>query len=120
MSNNKEKINRVFCIGLPKTASTSLNAAFKSLGFKSVHYSCTRGKLREIIRDNSERNRMLLSGIEDYDAYSDFYHARNNIPFLKKLDEQYPNSKFILNTRDLSSWLSSRKLHRLRQGRNTG
>jgi len=116
----KEKINKIFCIGLNKTGSTSLDAAFKILGFKNVHYSIWYpggGKeiLSDIIRDNSEHNRMLFSGIEGYDAYSDFFQRGETQRPFKILDEQYPNSKFILNTRDLRSWLRSRERHVLKK-----
>jgi len=108
-------MNKIFCIGLNKTGSMSLYAALKILGFKTAHYTCTKGNIHEIMRDNSEHNRMLLSGMEEYDAYSDFFMKRKTYHFFKIMDEQYPNSKFILNIRDLSSWLRSRKGHVLKK-----
>ena len=44
----KEKI---FCIGINKTGTTSLDEAFKILGFKSVHFNCNKGNIKNIILD---------------------------------------------------------------------
>jgi len=52
----------------------------------------------------------LLSGLEEYDAFCDF-NVSNNPGWCKKLDEEYPDSKFILTVRALDEWLLSRENH---------
>ena len=52
----------------------------------------------------------ILKGIEYYDAFSDWSHPSTNFLF-KEFDKQYPNSKFILNTRDVNAWMNSREKH---------
>jgi hypothetical protein len=74
---------KIFGIGLGKTGTTSLHFALEELGFRSIHcYSHVHNALSE------------ESG--DFDAFIDY-------PiwcFYKRLDRQYPGSKFILTVRD--------------------
>jgi hypothetical protein len=81
-----KKWNKVFCIGLNKTGTTSLHLAFQKMGLKSFH-----------------------GGTFDYriDAFSDGRYYQN----YKDLDKLSPNSKFILNTRELRPWILSRIKH---------
>jgi hypothetical protein len=102
--------SKVFGIGLNKTGSNSLHNALQMLGFQSVHYSCSTGNIKEIIRQNHLRGVKLLTGIERYQAFSDWNRPDTNHLF-KQLDRQYPGSKFILHTRELEAWLSSREQH---------
>jgi len=86
--NNKVKI---FGIGLPRTGTTSLHNALKSLGIKSKHFPF---KLYTSFDDK------LLG---DYDLFVD-----SPIQLIYKLlDDKFPESKFILTTRSLDSWLES-------------
>lgn len=87
---NKEK---VFGIGLSRTGTTTLDDIFQQLGLRSKHF------VGEML---SEPDWQIL---ECYEAFSD-----SPIPkYFKYLDELYPDSKFILTTRNKSSWLSSMK-----------
>jgi hypothetical protein len=105
-----EKGAKIFCIGLNKTGTTSLDHAFQILGLKSVHYVGKEGNIKKIIARNQEQGNPLLKGIEKYDAYSDWsYHT--NLELFKEFDRLYPNSKFILTIRDLEGWLRSREKH---------
>lgn len=105
-------MGKIFCIGLNKTGTTSLHKAFGILGLKSVHFKDDRGdNIKPIIRRNYLSGVDILSGIEDYDAYSDWNTDKYNIEIFKEFDRQCPESKFILNTRDLDSWLDSKEKH---------
>lgn len=104
---------KIFGIGLDKTGTTSLHSALKILGLKSVHYKCPEGNLKDLIKNNNDNNLKLLTSIEHYDAFSDWSHPSTHELFIK-LDQQYPNSKFILTARDLDGWLTSREKHVLR------
>lgn len=101
---------KIFCIGMDKTGTTSLHKALNILGLKSVHNICDKGDIKEIIINNNKYDRMLLFGIEEYDAYSDWSH-RSTSHLFKEFDRQYPGSKFILTTRDLEDWMISREKH---------
>jgi len=87
---NSKDFNKIFCIGLSRTGTLSVHEALKKLGFTSVHYP----KLAN-----------LWSVVDKNDAISDTPVSINYI----KLDKHYPNSKFILTTRNLNDWLKSAK-----------
>lgn len=53
----------------------------------------------------------MLDHLPDRDAYSDI--QRLSVSF-DVLDRQYPESKFILTTRDAEEWIDSRRRHVLR------
>lgn len=95
---------RVFCIGLNKTATSSLHGAFLMLGYSSLHKSyVAQKKLHKAIINNKK----LLHYLQEYDVFSDYPYFR----YFKELDMQYPGSKFILNTRDREDWVQSRIAH---------
>ena len=103
---------KVFCIGLNKTGTSSLHEAFKILGLKSIHFVDGKNiNIKEIILDNYLKGNDILKGLEEYDAFSDWDKAPYTVDIYKEFDKQYPNSKFILNTRDLNCWLDSREKH---------
>lgn len=82
---------KIFGIGLTRTGTTSLTEALKMLGYSAVH--CP----------------MSYEEIDQHDASTDTAVAAR----FEFLDLLYPNSKFILTTRDLDSWIeSAASLHR--------
>lgn len=90
--------NKVFCIGLHKTGTTSLKNYVREFGFKafhSTHWNCD------------------LSLIEKYEFLSDggsHFDDQNEFDF-KNLFYNYPNSKFILQTRNIENWIVSKLNH---------
>lgn len=93
---------RIFGIGMHKTATTSLHKAFQILGLDSFHFR-TGYEARAIWDEMNSAGRSET--LERFYALSDL-----PIPLLyKKLDQVYPNSKFILTIRDEESWLKSVK-----------
>jgi hypothetical protein len=91
-----EKEAKVFCIGLHKTGTTSLAKALSILGYRVKDYPTIR----------LLGNKFLwLRGtqINDYNCFTD----STIIPLYKRLDKKFPNSKFILTTRPIDSWLKS-------------
>lgn len=108
---------KIFCIGFNKTGTTSLHLAFEHLGFKSVHFRCEKGMLKDIFIKNHKNKKKLLTGVDDFDAYSDWVFS-STMNFYKKLDKQYPKSKFILHTRNMNDWLDSREAHVKRNQNN--
>lgn len=109
-------MNKVFQIGFNKCGTLSIHELFsKHTELKSLHWDY--GKIAFNIVENIKKNDWLLSGYEHIDVFSDieccinlgdryeFFYAYK---YFKLLDEQYPNSKFILNTRNINNWISSR------------
>ena len=78
--------NRVFVIGMNKTGTTSLNQAFKDLGFTSVHD-------------------------HPFDLENDCFSNGHYYVIYETLDKLVPNSKFILSVRDTKDWILSRLKH---------
>ena len=104
-------MRKVFCIGLNKTATSSLSNALTILGYKVLHDDWIA---RKAIEQEYAQGKKILSSIDEYQAFAD-------IPFdsmFRELDQAYPDSKFILTTRDLYSWLLSRAKHVRRNRRS--
>ena len=80
------KYNKIFVIGFNKTASSTFHHLFEKLGYKSQHYR--------------------RWDLNNYDCFSDNGELQN----LETL-YTFPNSFFILNTRNLNDWLFSRAKH---------
>jgi hypothetical protein len=115
-------MNKIFQIGFNKCATTSLNYLFDqytSPQIKSIHWDY--GNLARKIFANHLSQMPLLTGYEDYTFFSDmeaFYKKGDKLEWVfipeilfKELDKQYSNSKFILNIRDVNSWVDSRLRH---------
>jgi len=80
-------INKIFIIGLPRTATTSVCVASLGLGFKTAHNAYTEHAFSE------------AKVLADTPIFCDY----------KTLDKHFPNSKFIYLTREASLWLPSIK-----------
>lgn len=95
----------IFCIGLSKTGTLSLSKALELLGYKPIHYP------DDAIYDSFYKK--LFD--EEYDVSSlGDRNAFLDIPFafsFKGFYESYPESKFILTTREKNNWLKSCKKH---------
>jgi hypothetical protein len=114
-----KSFNKIFCIGLNKTGTTSLHYAFLMLGLRSLHWApsdldstgemmIVSKTIRQEMNQSLKKNKPMLGRWSNYDAYSDIY------PIIKKfhiLDKQYPNSKFIYTDRDEDAWIKSRVKH---------
>ena len=80
-------MSKIFIIGLPRTATTSVCLAFLGLGYKTAHNAYTEHAFEE------------AQVLADTPIFCDY----------KKLDTHFPNSKFIYLTRDATLWLPSIK-----------
>jgi len=91
--------NRIFIIGLPRSATTSVCKAFVELGFKTAHTAYIQKTFDE------------AQVIADTPIFCDY----------QQLDTYYPNSKFINLVRPLDVWVPSirqllqRMLHNLQR-----
>jgi len=80
-------INKIFIIGLPRTATTSVCLAMLGLGYKTAHNAYTQRTFNE------------AQVIADTPTFCDY----------QILDKHFANSKFIYLTREAISWLPSIK-----------
>jgi hypothetical protein len=89
---------KVFGIGFHKTATTSLRAALRHLGYdvtgpNGAHDADIADTYREMAREISAR----------HDAFQD-----NPWPLVyREMDAMWPGAKFILTTRDPEAWIAS-------------
>ena len=91
---------KIFCLGLNKTGTTSLHRYFQSLGLVSVHQM-----------DWANYTRLFEQKKSFYAAQCFSDGERPDFTFL---DQNFPSSLFILNSRDERDWLRSRVKHLLR------
>lgn len=93
---------RVICIGMHKTGTSSLGLALLELGYKVLG---ARTDLADLLLENQIDQ--VLETTEPFDALQDVPWAL----LFKELDQKYPNSKFILTKRNETSWLNSVSAH---------
>ncbi len=84
---------KVFCIGFNKTGTSSINQTLNVAGVSAIHSSNWCAASPRLVQ-------FLFRGFSDGSPV----HFRH-------LDRRFPNSRFILNVRDLHSWLDSRREH---------
>ncbi|WDD97843.1 sulfotransferase [Thalassomonas actiniarum] len=77
--------DKIFIIGLPRTATTSVCLAMLNLGFKTAHTAYTRAAMTQ------------AQVIADTPVFCDY----------RQLDLDYPGAKFIYLTREPELWLPS-------------
>jgi len=87
---------KIFCIGLSRTGTTSLSKALSILGYKSIH-------LPGFLYFPHYFIQLKPKYLNNYDAFSDI----SVIPFYKKLDARFKHAKFIYTIRDKEKWLES-------------
>jgi len=89
---------KVFCVGLQKTGTTSLQYALSKLGYRVAGvFSIKDLDTPEQMRDRA------LSLVPRFDAFADNPWC----VFYRELDRAVPGSKFILTTRDPEKWYAS-------------
>ena len=109
---------KIFVIGFNRTGTTSLHELFLRSGIKAVHYRTLPDKriVPIYLSANQALCRPLLTGIDDFEAYSDLgMHARRFIfeggRLFKELHAEQRDAYFLLNTRPVEGWLRSREAH---------
>ena len=103
-------INKIFQIGFNRCGTSSLHEFFLANGINSIHWD--GGRLAQAIIGNKAANRPLLTGYESFKCFTDIENVDLNlfphVSHYKDLDKAYPDSKFILNTRNVDAWIESR------------
>ncbi len=87
---------KVFGIGLSRTATSSLNQALKIIGFHSIHW--LNPHTQALICD---KDFLLFDGFTDISVSYQF----------EKLYHTFPNARFIFTTRSIESWIRSITIH---------
>ena len=111
---------KIFQIGFNKCGTNSIKKILQNTdkNLSVIHWD--RGLLAKKIYDNIQNKKSLLFGYENYDVFCDmecFFLKDNKTKYFpafilfEEIDKQYPNSKFILNTRNKENWIKSRLQH---------
>ena len=95
---------KVFCIGLNKTGTTTLEKCGELLGLECA--SCNRSHLEDVTHQRGLQN--IVNTVNEFDLFQDWPYPL----IYKELDQLFPGSKFILTTRiNEIAWLDSLKRH---------
>lgn len=95
---------KIFGIGLNKTGITSLSYALRMLEFKIVQCSFDPELVEKTINSNKYNiNQFKVKLIDEIDGLTDI----QSCILYKQFDHCYPESKFILTTRNKEEWLES-------------
>ncbi len=115
LETRRERTTRIFQIGFNKCGTRSLYRFLQRSGIQAAHFN--RGLLAWSIQDNIAHGRKPLHGrIDQWVAYTDIKQvtrevAIEGVRYFRELYHYYPNSYFILNTRDKAAWIKSRLAH---------
>ncbi len=106
----------IILLGLPKCGTMSFTQSFKEAGFNPVHWMTSDNEyVAELILLAIKEHKPLLSYLVGYDVFTqmDLIQPERGIMFFPQvgwywnLYLQYPNAKFILNTRSLENHAES-------------
>ena len=106
-------------IGFKRCGTSSIAAFFNRSGIPAVHWD--RGRLALTMRENMRVGRPILRGYEQYSSFTDMEYVAADDCFegfrhYDRILEDYPEAKFILNTRDQDRWLRSMHQHSVLAG----
>ncbi|REG77528.1 glycosyltransferase family 2 protein [Marinomonas pollencensis] len=121
----KNNTRKIFIIGFNRCGTRSLHYLFKENGLSCIHWD-SDNLVKTIEKNIKAGKKAFYNGhtvnsnvnsycsYEDAQVFSDFTcHEidKDAKDYYKKLDYDYPNSKFILNIRNVDDWIKSRKKH---------
>lgn len=93
---------QVFCVGWPKTGTTSLTEALGILGLFSWHFAPWVIGCKNL-RSEVSQFQIDFTDIPEYTAISDVPICN----LYQELDKAFPRSMFILTTRPIETWIAS-------------
>ncbi len=111
----KHMASKVFQIGFNKCGTRTIHRFLRMNGMRCIHWD--DGELaRTMFRNLANGDRLLQGYDEDFDVFTDMeWVTRNCIlegfklyPYLAR---DYPDARFILNTREREDWVKSRSKH---------
>lgn len=101
-------MSKIFCIGSNKTGTTTLTKSLQILGY----FVCPENLMfnsgsKHFYNQSIGNYEKLFKLVNIYDAFED--RPWNHSDFYKSLDENFPESKFILTVRNTDNWIDSYK-----------
>lgn len=108
---------RVFFIGFNKCGTTSFHRLFQKSGLKSAHWEIPNKRfLAPFMLANWQFGRPVMFGLDEFSVFSDMNYIsstcyiESNFLF-DVIHRENPEGIFVLNTRSLERWISSRERH---------
>lgn len=104
----------IFQIGMHKTATCAINAAFNALHIPSMHVG--PGPLQSVFEECVDQGKPY----KHFKAFTDFLWIHDEKAYsvaearVKNLRKIYPNAKFLLNVRNVDEWLHSHLANTIR------
>lgn len=127
VGNELTEFNKIFGIGLGKTGLHSLAGALNILGVKALQNWKKAGEdISALFGQYKIDDIKVLKApcLKAYDAFmpgaGGLYASLLPGGVYKRLDKEYPNSKFMPTIRDLDGWLISTEKHIKRNQRDPG
>lgn len=116
-------MKKLFFVGMNRIATKSFHHLFNNSGYKSYHYSCMDVEtqqsiiLAEQMQANLDNYHPVLDKMDNAQVYSDMFWHREHIwidgvKMFREIHNQYPDSYFVLQTRDMDAWLNSKRNHK--------
>jgi len=110
---------KVFQIGFNKCGTRSLYKLFADNSIPALHWHTDQGKIaKKMLKNFLNGEKIIPKEYEKIIFFSDLEDVYNSnyLPifayrFYREIFDQFPDAKFILNTRPLNDWLSSRVRH---------
>jgi len=106
---------KIFVIGFNRCGLTSLAALFRSAGIRTLHYRANDDDmiLGAQVSANLATGRSILAGMNRFTAFLDFSFVCDWIVFegcrmFWQIHAEQPDAYFILNTRPIEHWVTSR------------
>ena len=107
---------KYFQIGMSGCGTTSIGAFFNRSGIPCIDYD--DGRLGRRMERNVRDGAPILAGYDHrYDAFTDMKYVSSTPPFarfwgfrhVRRMMADYPDSKYILNTRPVEHWIRTRR-----------
>lgn len=116
MNSKNKYCPKIFFIGFNKTATTAFHRFFLDNNYKSFHNKKSKKNLALTIRNNLQNKLPILHSIDDAHCYSDLMYVDDNEyieghKYFKEIYNEYKNSYYVLQTRNLEDWINSRLAH---------
>jgi hypothetical protein len=101
---------KIFCVSVQRTGTTSVGEFFKHFGYKVSTWNVSYPNKWSYNWYNGDYERIFSS--KDFKSHQVFEDDPWWLPgFYKVLYHRFPDSKFVLFTRDSQSWFESMKKH---------
>lgn len=108
---------KIAVIGFNKCGTSSLTSLFRNGGHNSAHWKTDSGKfIAPLLYANFHLRRPIFAGLAQFLVISDLFYLDQNVyleanALFSVMARQYPQTRFILNTREREGWIRSRCNH---------